>query len=448
VLRRFAISCLAALLTLPVAARTRPHYGGTLHVEIEGDPWKRPDGMARRLVLDGLTVLDGSGSVRPALATDWESDSGDHHWQFRLRPGVHFHDSTPLTSVNVVASLNAACPADCPWTAVRAVGSSVVFLGDAAMPNLPALLAGDEFLIALTVTSDGKTPNGNIGTGPFQLTGFSNGVLSLAAYGNCWQGRPFADAIELHVHRAVRDQWLDLGVGRADVVEVPAEMMRQAQQQRLSVVTSRPVSLLALQVSDAGALANPVLRTAIALAIDRGALYNVIFQKQGEITASLLPQSLTGYGFLFPADRDLNKAHELRGGLTTPPLTLSGDGSGAVQLAAQRIALDLRESGFNVQMAKANEPHSDLVLRKLPLAGADPAATLEELLRSAGQPPVSIVPDPSALLKAERDLIDRHTLVPLLNLPRAYATGARMRDFHLRADGEPDLAAASLEDAP
>jgi hypothetical protein len=45
-------------------------------------------------------------------------------------------------------------------------------------------------------------------------------------------------------------------------------------------------------------------------------------------------------------------------------------------------------------------------------------------------------------------LIDRHTLVPLLNLPRAYATGARMRDFHLRADGEPDLAAASLEDAP
>ena len=144
----------------------------------------------------------------------------------------------------------------------------------------------------------------------------------------------------------------------------------------------------------------------------------MLFRSQGEITASLLPQSLTGYGFLFPADRDLNKAHELRGGLTTPPLTLSGDGSGAVQLAAQRIALDLRESGFNVQMAKANEPHSDLVLRKLPLAGADPAATLEELLRSAGQPPVSIVPDPSALLKAERDLIDRHTLVPLLNLPQ------------------------------
>ena len=52
----------------------------------------------------------------------------------------------------------------------------------------------------------------------------------------------------------------------------------------------------------------------------------MIFQKQGEVTASLLPQELTGYSFLFPTDRDLNKAHELRGGLTPPPLTLSAKG--------------------------------------------------------------------------------------------------------------------------
>ena len=93
--------------------------------------------------------------------------------------------------------------------------------------------------------------------------------------------------------------------------------MRQAQQQRLTVLISPPVKLLALQVSDAGALANAKLRGAIAAAVDRSALYNVIFQKQGEVTASLLPQRLTGYSFLFPTDRDLNKAHELRGGLTT-----------------------------------------------------------------------------------------------------------------------------------
>jgi MarR-like DNA-binding transcriptional regulator SgrR of sgrS sRNA len=447
VLRRFATSLLIALLALPVAARTRPHYGGTLHVEIEGDPWQRPDGLARRLVFNGLTVLDANGELRPALSTEWSSDDSDHRWQFKLRPGVHFHDGTALTSVNVVASLTTACSTNCPWTSLRAVGSSVVFVGDSPMPNLPALLASDEFLIALTITSDGKTPNGNIGTGPFQLTGFNNGVLSFSANDACWQGRPFADGLEIRVHRAIRDQWLDLGVGRADVVEVPAEMLRQAQQQRLTVVASRPVSLLALQVSDSGPLANPMLRASIAAAVDRGTLYNVIFQKQGQITASLLPQSLTGYAFLFPPERDLNKAHELKGGLSTPPLTLAVNGSGAVQLAAQRIALDLREAGFNVVLTSTNA-HPDLLLRKLPLEGAAPEAALDTLLRSAGLPPPILELSPSALFNAERELLDRHTLIPLLDLPRAYASGGRVRDLHLRADGTPDLANVSLEDAP
>ncbi len=449
VLRHFAISCLIAGIALSAGARTRPRYGGTLHVEIEGDPWQRPDGLPRRLVFDGLTMLDAHGVVRPALAVEWESENGDHRWQFRLRPGVHFHDGTAMTSVNVVASLTASCAADCPWTAVRAAGPSVVFTSDSPMPNLPALLADGDFLISLTVTADGKTPNGAIGTGPFQLTGFNNGVLTLAANENCWQGRPFADAVEIRVHRPVRDQWLDLGVGRADVVEVPAEQIRQAQQQRLTVIVSPPVTLLALQVSDSGALANPTLRAAISLAVDRSALFNVIYQKQGQVTASLLPQSLTGYSFLFPTDRDLNKAHELRGGLTAPSLTLSVEGNGAMQLAAQRIALNLHEAGFNVQVSGANNAqHGNLILRKLDLEGGEPGAALEALLRKVGQTVPASPQNSDDLFKAEREILDRHTLVPLLNLPRAYAIGARVRDLRLHADGSPDLAGSSLEDTP
>jgi acetyl esterase/lipase len=172
----------------------------------------------------------------------------------------------------------------------------------------------------------------------------------------------------------------------------------------------------------------------------------VIFQKQGEITASLLPQSLTGYAFLFPADRDLNKANELRGGLTPPPLTLAAEGDPTTQLAAQRLALNLREAGFNVQVANAhNAPHADLALRKLPLEGADPAAALETLLRSAGENVPVAGRNPNALFRAEHDVLDLKTLIPLLDLPRAWAIGSRVRDLRLRADGTPDLASASLE---
>jgi peptide/nickel transport system substrate-binding protein len=445
VLRRFAISALFAAVAMTAMARTRPHYGGTLRVETAGDPWQRPDGIARRLVYDGLTQMDPDGALRPALALTWESDGNNHRWQFRLRSGVHFHDGSTLTSTAVVASLTASCPSECPWTAVKAVGPLVVFTSDSPMPNLPALLAGNTFLIGSGPMGDGN-PTTRQGTGPFQVTGFNNGVLTLAGNENCWQGRPFVDAMEIRAHRPVREQWLDLGVGRADVVEVPAEEMRQAQQQRLSVLTSPPLVLVALQVAETGALANVKLRGAIAAAVDRGALYNVIFQKQGEITASLLPQRLSGYSFLFPAGRDLNKAQELRGGLTPGQLTLATESDGAMQLAAQRIALNLREAGFNVQMAAPGAHYADLILRKLPVAGADSAAALEGVMRSAGEASPATGAMPMDLFKVEQTYLGENKLIPLLELPLAYAKGPRVRDLHLRMDGTPDLADASLED--
>ena len=445
-LRRFVISFLLVLGCICAWGRTRPHYGGSLRVEVAGDPWQGPDGLARRLVLDGLTALDANGVVSPALAVEWESDGNDHRWQFRLRQGVHFHDGSPLNSTAVVMALNTVCTANCPWTAVRAVGSTVIFTSDSPMPNLPALLGGDAYLIALTRTADGQTPANPIGTGPFQFTSLNNGLLTLTANESCWHGRPFVDEITIASNRPIREQWLDLSVGRTDIAEVPPQELRPAQQQHLAVVVSPPVELLALEVSDTGALTNAVLRAAIAESVDRGALFNVIFQKQGEITASLLPQSLTGYAFLFPADRDLNKANELRGGLSAPPLTLAADGDGTMQLAAQRIALNLREAGFNVQVTNAHDaPHADLALRKLPLEGADPAAALETLLRGAGENVPVAGRNPNALYRAEHDVLDLKTLIPLLDLPRAWAVGSRVRDLRLRADGTPDLAGASLE---
>ena len=268
VLRRFAISFFLVLFLVLVGVRawgrTRPHYGGSLRVEISGDPWHGPDGLARRLVLDGLTALDANGLVSPALAVDWQSDDNDHRWQFRLRQGVHFHDGSPLNAEAVAMALNTACTANCPWTAVRAVGSMVVFTGDSPMPNLPALLASNTYLIMLTRTADGQTPANPIGTGPFQFTSSNNGTLTLTANDSCWQGRPFLDEIVIVGNRQIRDQWLDLSVGRADIAEIPPQELRQAQQQRLSVVVSPPVELLALAVSDSGPLGNAVLRAAIA----------------------------------------------------------------------------------------------------------------------------------------------------------------------------------------
>jgi len=449
VLRRFAISFLLIAMGVCAGARTRPHYGGTLRVEIAGDGFTSPDATIVRLLLDGLTQVNSDGTIEPALSVSWKSSSNDHRWEFPLRPGVRFHNGDDLTAARVVASLNLACNGSCPWSAVHAVGSSVVFTGDSPMPNLPWLLAGRQFLISQTDANDSKWPPYSIGTGPFQLSGQARPQFVLTANENYWGGRPFADKIEILTNRSVRDQWLDLSVDRADVVEVPAQQLRQAQQQHLNLVVSPPVELLALQAVTSGALVNPVLRASIAQAVDRGALSNVIFQKQGQVTASLLPQSLTGYAFLFSTDRDLRKAIELRGGLTPPPLVLAAENDATMQLAAQRLALNLHDAGFTVQVVTPrNAARADLLLRRLPLTASTTAAALEILLRAAGENSSVTAQDPQALYRFERDDLDRNTLVPLLLLPRAYAAGGRVRNLAARADGALDLADASLEDAP
>jgi hypothetical protein len=443
------------LLTLGASARTRPHYGGTLRIEVNGDAWA-PDGLARRLVLDGLTDLSDTDAAQPALAVQWSQTNHDQRWDFQLRPWVRFQDGTPLTADAVVASFNALCAnsaspdaanaapeTQCPWNAVYAAGPlEIVFTTDAPSPDFPELLAQTRFAVSK------KDPSGVLeGTGPFQVSGFTNGALTLTAYADCWQGRPFLDSVEIVQHRSLRDQWLDLSVGRADIVQVPPELLRQAQQQHMNVLVSGPVDLLALTIPAQGVFHDAAMRQSAALAVDRAALYNVIFQKQGEITASLLPQKVSGYAFLFATDRDLNRARAMRGGAFPTPLGMGTEPGGAtVRLAGERLALNLHEAGFNARMSPPGKPTA-MDLQLVHLEEINPRAALDEMLAEFSLNVTVNGTGAQALWQAESSALKSNTVVPLLWLPRAWAVGDRVRDIRLSLDGKPLLAEASLEGA-
>jgi peptide/nickel transport system substrate-binding protein len=413
-------------------------------METLSDPWRGPDGIGRKLVFDGLTRLDDSGVVEPGLAIRWESQNDSHRWQFWLRPGVRFHDGTALTTAAVAASLLQSCTKQCPWTTLSAVGNSVVFVGDSAMPELPAELARSMYLIARQ--HDGGEPSG---TGPFRVVKVTNGVVSLAANSDYWQGRPFVDTVQVEGKRSLRDQWLDLSVGRADIVEVPAELLHQAVQDRLMVLASHPTDLLVLSVSSKAALHDDQVRQAIALAVDRSALFNVIFQKEGEPTGSLLPAGLTGYAFLFPTDRDIARARNYGAGMGTSPLVLTIDNPDAsTQLVAERIVLNLREAGMNAQVKPpSSQPTADMVLKRIHLEAGDAAAGLDEMLEDFGQKLPEEAGNPDALYQAERDFLKTYQAIPLLYLPRALAFSERVRDLRLTGDGTPMVADVSIDGA-
>jgi MarR-like DNA-binding transcriptional regulator SgrR of sgrS sRNA len=159
-----------------------------------------------------------------------------------------------------------------------------------------------------------RAPDGaRVGTGPFPRHAFRSGQsASLAAHESYWRGRPYLDAVEIATGRALKDQAQDLEIGKADVVEIAVTDIRRLKQRGTNVATTQPMETLALRFE--GERVGAALREAVALAIDRGAIHNVLLQRQGEVSAALLPRWLSGYSFVFPSERNVARAKQLASG--------------------------------------------------------------------------------------------------------------------------------------
>jgi hypothetical protein len=233
-------------------------------------------------------------------------------------------------------------------------------------------------------------------------------------------GRPFLDSVEVTLGRPLRDQSIDLEVGKADLVELgPAELRRQSPGRR--IWSSSPVRVLALVFSPR--IGDARVREALALALDRSAL-SVLLGRQGEISAGLLPQWLSGYAFLFPTAADPARARTLAVGAR--PLTLGFDDP-ALRPIAERIALNARtDAGLSITVApQATGP--DIRLAELRVASAEPAAALTAMASALGLPEPPHAATPEALYAAEHSLLEGFRVIPLIHLPDVYGAGPRVR---------------------
>jgi len=437
-LRSLAISSLWLLLVAVAEARTRPHYGGTVRVESSSTT------NAVGLVTESLTAVDATGRAQPLLATRWESQNGARRWEFWLRPNVRFHDGKVLTAADVVQALNAKGGA--PWRTLRADGAAVVFECDDAQPLLPAVLALPEFAIARTDSAGAM-----VGTGPFRMNGAAGATTKLIAFDDYWQGRAYLDSVELASNRGVREQWMDLSVARADIVDVPAELIRRAQQERMRMLASQNIELIALVASENSQLLHDTrMPQAVSLAIDRNALLNVIFQKQGEVASGILPNWMTGYDFLFTITQNREAARDLHDqARQSGTITIGYEpGDGIQQLLADRVVLNARDAGIATQSIPRNgSGEADLRLIRISLASPNPGVELWQLTSSVLRENANAAEsDPEALFRDERDLLNGYRVIPLLYVPRGSAASQRIRNWTLNVNGTSALTEMWVED--
>ncbi len=191
------------------------------------------------MVYDGLVMwnlMDGYGSIVPALATTWEVSEDQTVYTFNLREGVTFHDGEPFTSADVVATFNRIInpPDNISIGGLREElemvqevtapdDSTVVFTLKRPTPFFMEILAGDSSIVYSKKTLeendfDLRGVTVAPGTGPFKFVEFLPGEkIVLEANADYWNPNlPYVDGIEL-LHVAA---WADRGTavltGQAD----------------------------------------------------------------------------------------------------------------------------------------------------------------------------------------------------------------------------------------
>ncbi|MGB6200080.1 MAG: ABC transporter substrate-binding protein [Candidatus Acidiferrales bacterium] len=450
-----------------VAASTRPHVGGTLRIELRErvptlDPRERPaeaevaraQEILDALVFDRLLRLDDHGDPAPALAMTWQSENAGKHWRFELRPGVQFSDGTPLTADTAAAALAPELLLKLGdhahiWSAAQ----SLTIETEQPMPDLPQQLAtGGNFIYH--VAADGKSL---AGTGPFVIDHWDSGASPqqdvFSANTNCWAGRPFVDRLAISLGVESPRIEADLEFGLTDAGELAPAEMRRAAEHGVRTWSSEPVDLFVLAFDpERPAVQNGRLRQAIATAIDRNAIANVVLQHQAVPAGALLPEWISGYAFLFPAGSQVPSPSPAAVVKPPAPLVLVYDSQDAeARAVAERVIVDLRAAGIAAEalargISSAGSASADDVrLVRVPIAQPAPAAALDLVLAALSMPaspalgaPSSTTPapaiisesdDPESLYAAERAALADFRVVPLAHASENWGLGATVRDW-------------------
>jgi peptide/nickel transport system substrate-binding protein len=255
-----------------------------------GDPHACSDDRQRLSLLhalyEPLVKRAGNGHFSGALARTWTLSADACRWEFHLRQGVYFHDGTPLSADDVVASLTRVRDE----TIAGELGTTGIYQGylqgcqleakDAhtVILTLPAPMADLlDVLVALFIlpaNSLAALPQLPPGTGPFRLIQQAADEVVMEAHQAYWQG---SAAVKQVVWRAVAEAEVrleHLSSGHADIAsEVDHSPNTLTYHTRSSSVTTTFMfNLIAGNVADIN------LRRALNYATDKRAIVQTLFQ--------------------------------------------------------------------------------------------------------------------------------------------------------------------------
>jgi len=485
--------------------------GGTLAIALLDpgplDP-TRAEGLEDEVVLgnlfDGLTTIDPSGAVHPAVAVSWTSDPALRRWEFHLRPEARWSDGSPLRSTDFTFAWHRLAdpktkpaPSPAARTLLSAVTgyrsfaagrvrsitgleapnpTTLVVQLDHPFADLPALVAALPLspLPSAAVRPDPAAYLAQpVGNGPFRLTTPARPGRSLTLDRNpvYWGSPALLDKVRVHVVPDEQTAWLELQNGRVSFAPVPRDQLAAAQtvygsssdgRTAPGLLQSPTLTTWQLTFNLKSKLGrDPRWRQAVSLAIDRDQIATAM---AGSPATSLVPPAVPGVAVgaspgVAPAcpvcTYNPTKAQALfaKPGSGEAPVSLAVPSGADARRIAALVAADLTAAGVKVARSTALTGGSQLTLvrRVAPYPRPDPFLATPS---STGPPAKRLLdqaratPDDPArstlYQQVEATILTDLTTTPLLTEHHAAVLTPGPQGFNLTPWNTLDLAAISL----
>ena len=339
-------------------------------------------------VFDTLMRRGANGFV-PRLAERWTVSADAKTWVFHLRPYVRFQDGSPCDAQAVCLSLARMARADKGYT----LGSPGVwrqYLGGAeiiAVDDLTVSIALAEPMADLLdvlvqgyiaapsslADLDAGITTRPVGTGPYRVVSATETELQLSIVPGHFDGDPAHEAVTIRLVPDAADRLTALTTGAAGV----ATSLDYHASQTLTapghtrVETVVPVAIIYLLNAANGPLADPRLRRALNLALDRDALIETVVGGAAEPLLGFVSPMHFGAGDGAALPQDLDAARALVGEAGyADGLTLSLDCPTRLPDEAERLTAALGDQlarigiTLDVHLHHEREDYAHMVRRK------------------------------------------------------------------------------------
>jgi peptide/nickel transport system substrate-binding protein len=278
-------------------------------------------------VFDAPFEYDAEGNL-VMVAAESLTQTSPLTFEIKLRPGIAFHDGTPLTAESLVASHAQITNPDTgsqiagnfgTITTVRATDelTAEITVSDRS-PWLPAQIANWMLCVPATSTSAADLSEQPVGTGPYAYVEWRRGEsITLEAnpeYDNPVKGRPIAKRVVFRFVGEASTRVADLQSGTARIIRsVPPDQIGQVEESG-ATVQQAPLSGVAFVriATDTPPFDDVRIRQAVNYAVDVDAIREALLANSGRRLPNLFVPG--GLGFdpgLAPYPYDPDKARAL-----------------------------------------------------------------------------------------------------------------------------------------